>query len=159
MSLSLINRFRGENASLHGLKPAIVGDSAKEAGAIAFVAGPADLPSFDQQDIGVAIDANLDDMLNMAGCSSFMPGGAPGSRVEVGLSGFPSAEDRGLVHPSHHQNFAAVGVLNDGGDQTVGRALQLGQKGGEGGGIHKAGGFRGIQEGEEENDSRGRRRR
>ena len=136
MSLLLINRFRGENTRFHGFQLTIGDDSAKEARAIAFMARPADLPGFDQQNVGVAIDPNFSDLLNMSGRPALVPGGSSGARIKVSLPCLPGTQDRGFVHPGHHQNFAGVDVLNDSGNQAVGGSPQLGQESGGQGGSH-----------------------
>ena len=91
----------------------------EEAAAFARVAGGAVLVHADQQDVGVAVHAELLDVLDVAArvalAPELLPRAAPEDRPAFG----DRACHRLAVHPRHHQHVAVLGVLHDGRDQPA----------------------------------------
>jgi hypothetical protein len=82
---------------------------------------------FDAQEnrIGIAIDANFDDILMMTALLSFSPEFAARSTVVRRVPRAPSLMKRIAVHPSQHQNLVGMHILRDGGQESVDASREI----------------------------------
>ncbi len=97
----------------------MAGEDAIETRAATGVTGRPGRMDAHKKRIGVAIGADFDDFLHVARCLAFVPERATRARPEPRLAAFERALERFGVHPGHHQDIAAFGILNDGGNQAV----------------------------------------
>jgi len=102
--------------------PAVGGGivSAIEAAAISLVAGGNVLIDADQHDVHVAIGQDFLDVLKVAAAFAFEGESATAAAIGVNLAGLEGFVEGGAVHPGHHENLPAGGVLDDQRDQAVG---------------------------------------
>ena len=91
-----------------------------EAGAVAGVAGGALLVDLDQQRVAVAVEADLLDLLPVAGGLALDPVLLARAAPERRPAGGQRAVQRLVVHPAEHQHLAGVVLLHDRGHQPVG---------------------------------------
>jgi len=107
-----------------------------EAGAIAGVAGRADLVDGDEQRITVAVEPNALDPLDVTARVALAPVLLPTARPEGDSALGQGAVQRLVVHPPDHEHIARVVLLDDSGDEAVLVALeQGGDVRAEGGGV------------------------
>src|SRR5258708_15596959 len=115
------------------------------AGAVAGVAGRTHLVDLDQQGVAVAVERDGLDPLLVAGGVPLHPVLLAAARPVGAPPGGQGAVQGLVVHLSHHEHFACVVLLGDGGNEAVGGALQarcdLGVQVGRayGHGVHSAG--------------------
>ena len=91
-----------------------------EAGAAAGVAGDADLVDEEEDGVGVAIVAQVDEALRLAGSFAFAPEAAARAAIVAGLAGGEGFGQGFGVHPGEHEDFAGIVLLGDGGDEAGG---------------------------------------
>ncbi len=84
----------------------------------------AGLADFHEHGVLVAIDADLDDVLLVAGGVALAPEALARARPVDGAAGVDGELQRLGVHPGEHEDVARVGVLRDGGDEAVGVELR-----------------------------------
>lgn len=94
-------------------------DLAIKARTITFMTGSSMLDDLDEQRIGVAIDVNSLDFLNVPGALSLHPQFTPASRPEMGLAGFKGFLERLGIHVRHHQDLLVFGIYYDSRYQSV----------------------------------------
>jgi len=93
------------------------------------VASRADLLDLDQQRIAVAIKSDVFHGLGMSAGLAFHPELLARTAPEMSLAGLQGFLQRGLVHPSHHQDAPGVLLLDDRRNQAVGIELKFFVKG------------------------------
>ena len=111
-------------------------DRTEEADVASREAGDADLVHQHQQGVAVAVDAEIDQSLDVAGGVALAPGRLARARPVADAAG-PHGLGHGIaIHPGHHQDFARIVLLGDGGHEAAGIEADLGQHGVDrGGGI------------------------
>src|SRR6478735_5035990 len=99
-------------------------DAGVEAGAVAGVAGRADLVDRDEQRVPVAVEAHRLHPLDVAARVALAPVLLPAARPERHPA-LPERAAQGLVvHPADHEDVAGVVLLHDGSDESVLVALE-----------------------------------
>ena len=83
------------------------------------MAGGAGLADFQEDGVLVAVDADLDDVLLVAGRVALAPEAFARARPVDGAAGVDGELKRFGIHPGEHEDFAGVGILRDGGDEAV----------------------------------------
>ncbi len=76
-----------------------------------------------QDGVAVTVEAHLLERLQMPGSLALAPEGPTAARPVAGVPVLQGAFDGFPVHPGEHEDVPAVGVLGDGGHQTVGVEL------------------------------------
>src|SRR5262245_3980081 len=74
----------------------------------------------EQDCVGIAVEVDAADLLDVAALLALAPELAAAAAVVDGPSGAEGLLERLAVHPGEHQDFAAVGVLGDGGHEAAG---------------------------------------
>ena len=128
-SLRPVDPIGLENRRSDDLQPPLVVDPSPEARSITLVASAPHLARPDEQDVGIAIDVDRLDHLDVPRSSPLVPRRLPRPRIEMGLPGRQRLSDRGFVHPCHHQDFARLRILDDRRDQAIGGPLDRLEKG------------------------------
>jgi hypothetical protein len=85
-----------------------------EASAFTGVAGGASGGDVEQESVGIAVVANLADVLGIATGSAFAPEFLAAAAPEGGEAALQGLLERGPVHVGKHQDLAGSGVLHDG---------------------------------------------
>ncbi len=91
--------------------------------------GPADLMDTDQEDVGVAIDGDRLDNLDMPGSPPLVPRGLSRPRVKMSLARGQSLDDGRLIHPRHHQDVSSRRILDDRRNEAIGRPFERAEEG------------------------------
>lgn len=94
-------------------------ERAKEARTFAGMAGGAGGIDEDEQDIGVAVEADFPHFLHIAGLFAFVPEFRAATAPEDGFAEFLSLGERLGIHPCYHEYLEGRGVLDDGGNQSA----------------------------------------
>src|SRR5471030_1525886 len=102
-----------------------IADRPEEAVMPAGVAGHAGLLDLDQQRVAVAINAEIDQLLDVARRVALAPGTLARARPVADAAGAHRLDDGVPVHPGHHQDLAAAMLLGDGGHESLGVELDL----------------------------------
>jgi DNA polymerase III subunit delta' len=126
-SMFSINGFRIESAvgAIEGqFRAAVVAEAndiaVKTRAAAGVTSSCADLFDVNNQGVLIAIRANFDDFLDMAGGFSFVPKFLTGTRPIDGFADFQSAAQRFLIHVSEHQRLFGDRIDRHRRNQSVG---------------------------------------
>lgn len=98
---------------------AIGGDGAEKATGITFVAGRTDLIDLQQDGVRVAVHLDFANGLLVTAGLAFSPQLSSRAAEVDGAAGLHRFVVRGLIHPGHHQNPSAGGVLSDRRQQSI----------------------------------------
>lgn len=102
-----------------GRRRARLPDSAEEAAARAGVAGRALGGNEREQRIGIAIVAQLDELLGVSAGGALMPQFLATARPKHRLAAFERERKRFFAHPRHHEHFERACILHDAGYKPV----------------------------------------
>ena len=80
-----------------------------------------------EQGIGIAVVAQICQLLGVAARGPLVPQLAPATAPEHGLAALQRERQRLGAHPCHHKHLARVGVLHNAGDEPRLVVLQLGK--------------------------------
>ena len=95
-----------------------------EAGAVAGVTGRSVLVDHEEDGVAVAVEPHLTHLLDVSGRLALDPVVLAAAAPERAAAGGERAVQGLVVHPSDHQDVAAGGVLDNGGHEATGVALE-----------------------------------
>src|SRR5262249_2300351 len=115
----LVDRGRVEAALANDDEPAVLVETAVEAGRGAIVTTGADPGCGDEERVLLAVEVDIVDDLLVAGGFSLAPEFAPAATPEMGAPGLPRQPQCLGVHEADHEDGARIGILDDRGYETV----------------------------------------
>lgn len=92
----------------------------EEATGVTLVAGGSRLADLEQDCVGIAVYARFDEFLMVPALLPLAPQFAAAAAVVDGVAGCQSFCPSMFVHPGQHEHLARIGILGNGGQQTVG---------------------------------------
>lgn len=113
LALGTVDRSGIDQSRVSDSDGAIALNLPKETALEAFVASSADLFDLEQDRIGVAVDTDLQDPLLMAARFPFPPQLSTAPAVVSGVARRHRFLPSFPIHPGHHQDASALGVLRD----------------------------------------------